>query len=81
MRDWECGDLPESVSLGEELVLVRYPALVDSKRCEFGYSQKKTVLGSHQRAITPLHAEKRTVKKTVKKQLEFSAEKCTEIPA
>ena len=31
MRDWDCGDLPESVSLGEELVLVRYPALVDEQ--------------------------------------------------
>ena len=47
MRDWECDDLPESVSLGEELVLVRYPALVDEQTSvEFGYSQKKTVPGN-----------------------------------
>ena len=54
MRDWECDDLPESVSLGEELVLVRYPALWMSKRVwEFGYSQKKIVQGiPSQRAIT-----------------------------
>lgn len=29
MTDWDCGDLPEQVNLGGDLVLVRYPALVD----------------------------------------------------
>jgi len=29
MRDWEIGDLPKSVRVGGDIVLLRYPALVD----------------------------------------------------
>lgn len=31
IQDWDFGDLPEQLTLGDDLVLVRYPALVDQE--------------------------------------------------
>ena len=71
MRDWECGDLPESVSLGEELILVRYPALVD-EQTSVGvrlFTEADHASASHHKGLLRLYMLKNAqLKKTAKKQ-------------
>ena len=78
MRDWECGDLPESVSLGEELVLVRYPALVDEKT-SVGvrlFAEEDRAMASHHKGLLRLYMLKNAqLKKAAKKQLEHFQQK------
>lgn len=73
MRDWECGDLPESVRLGKKLVLVRYPALID-EQTSVGirfFAEEDQAMESHQEGLVRLYMLKNSqLKKTVKKQLE-----------
>ena len=73
MHDWECGELPESIRLGDKLVLVRYPALID-EQTSVGvrlFAEADQAIESHREGLIRLYMIKNPqLKKTVKKQLE-----------
>ena len=78
MRDWECSDLPKSVNLGNDLVLVRYPALVDEQK-SVGvrlFAEADRARASHHKGLLRLYMLKNIqLKKTAKKQLESFQQK------